>query len=76
MSNNTGVICLIDSCGRGSLVVKVTDSWPTCRAFESRTAEDPLRREAMHLNDRLIGWIHDETVTQEKFIPHLSSEDF
>ncbi|GFV41651.1 hypothetical protein TNCV_3628021 [Trichonephila clavipes] len=28
-------------CGRGSLVVKVTDLWPACREFEPITAESP-----------------------------------
>ncbi|GFV88631.1 hypothetical protein TNCV_1244411 [Trichonephila clavipes] len=28
-------------CGRSSLVIKVTDSWPACHEFESSTAEDP-----------------------------------
>ncbi|GFW96144.1 hypothetical protein TNCV_958571 [Trichonephila clavipes] len=31
--------------GRGSLVVKVRDSWPTCHDFERSTAEDPPCRE-------------------------------
>ncbi|GFW41247.1 hypothetical protein TNCV_1002401 [Trichonephila clavipes] len=36
-------------CGRGSLVVKVTDSWPECHEFEPSTAEDPPCMEAMHV---------------------------
>ncbi|GFV19421.1 hypothetical protein TNCV_3663541 [Trichonephila clavipes] len=35
--------------GRGSLVVKVTDSWPVCHEFEPRTAEDPLCSRVMHV---------------------------
>ncbi|GFY04429.1 uncharacterized protein TNCV_4415171 [Trichonephila clavipes] len=35
--------------GRGSLVVKVTDSWSTCHEFEPNTAEDPPCRGAMHV---------------------------
>ncbi|GFU91460.1 hypothetical protein TNCV_2542281 [Trichonephila clavipes] len=31
-------------CGRDSLVVKVTDSWPACHEFEPGIADDPLRR--------------------------------
>ncbi|GFW60775.1 hypothetical protein TNCV_571201 [Trichonephila clavipes] len=31
-------------------VVKVTDSWPMCPAFETSTAEDPLYKEATHSN--------------------------
>ncbi|GFX07818.1 hypothetical protein TNCV_4160871 [Trichonephila clavipes] len=34
---------------RGSLVVKVTDTWLACYEFESGTAEDPSRRGAMHI---------------------------
>ncbi|GFY05689.1 hypothetical protein TNCV_4403561 [Trichonephila clavipes] len=30
---------------RGSLVVKVTDSWPTCHEFEPSVTEDPPREE-------------------------------
>ncbi|GFW37725.1 hypothetical protein TNCV_4629301 [Trichonephila clavipes] len=33
--------------GRGSLVVK--DSWLSCHEFEPNTAEDPPRREAIHV---------------------------
>ncbi|GFX41401.1 hypothetical protein TNCV_1654841 [Trichonephila clavipes] len=28
-------------CGRGNQVVKVTDSWPACHAFEPSIGEDP-----------------------------------
>ncbi|GFV19138.1 hypothetical protein TNCV_3223561 [Trichonephila clavipes] len=35
--------------GRGSLVVKVTDSWPACHQFQPSTAEDPPCRGAMHV---------------------------
>ncbi|GFU31920.1 uncharacterized protein TNCV_1111701 [Trichonephila clavipes] len=35
--------------GRGSLVVKVTDSWLACPAFEPSNAEDPPCRGAMHV---------------------------
>ncbi|GFW14525.1 uncharacterized protein TNCV_2358491 [Trichonephila clavipes] len=35
--------------GRGSLVDKVTDSWPVCQEFDSRTAEYPPCRGAMHV---------------------------
>ncbi|GFW97886.1 hypothetical protein TNCV_1426491 [Trichonephila clavipes] len=31
--------------GHGSLVVKLTNSWPACQEFEPGTAEEPLRRE-------------------------------
>ncbi|GFW18296.1 hypothetical protein TNCV_4008351 [Trichonephila clavipes] len=34
----------------GSLVVKVTDSWPACHEFDPSTAEDPPFRRAMHVN--------------------------
>ncbi|GFV66613.1 hypothetical protein TNCV_1612221 [Trichonephila clavipes] len=34
-------------CVRGSLVVKVTDSWPACHEFEPNTVEDPPCSEAM-----------------------------
>ncbi|GFW56382.1 hypothetical protein TNCV_2088911 [Trichonephila clavipes] len=37
------------NCARGSLVVKVTDSWPACQGFEPCTAEDPLCRETMEI---------------------------
>ncbi|GFT51213.1 hypothetical protein TNCV_5036481 [Trichonephila clavipes] len=43
---------LIDWGGRGSLVVKVTDSWPPCHEFDPRTAKDPPCRGAMHVNCR------------------------
>ncbi|GFS88850.1 hypothetical protein TNCV_3569501 [Trichonephila clavipes] len=36
-------------CGRGSLVVKVTDLWPACHEFELRTTEDPPCRGAKHV---------------------------
>ncbi|PRD37919.1 UNVERIFIED_CONTAM: hypothetical protein NCL1_04689 [Trichonephila clavipes] len=31
--------------GCGSLVAKVTDSWPTCHEFKPNAAEDPPCRE-------------------------------
>ncbi|GFU46975.1 hypothetical protein TNCV_813491 [Trichonephila clavipes] len=34
--------------GRGNLVGKAMNSWPTCHEFESSTAEDPQCRWAMH----------------------------
>ncbi|GFT59361.1 hypothetical protein TNCV_1709031 [Trichonephila clavipes] len=34
---------------RGSLVVKITDSWPVCHKFEPSTAEDPSLTGAMHI---------------------------
>ncbi|GFW43593.1 hypothetical protein TNCV_4769451 [Trichonephila clavipes] len=34
---------------RGSLVIKVTDLWPTCDEFEPSTAEDPPCSGAMHV---------------------------
>ncbi|GFV47109.1 uncharacterized protein TNCV_198041 [Trichonephila clavipes] len=37
------------NCGRDSLVIKVTDSWPVYRDFEPSTAEDPTCRIAMHV---------------------------
>ncbi|GFU83585.1 hypothetical protein TNCV_4069761 [Trichonephila clavipes] len=43
---------LIDWGGRGSLVVKVTDSCPPCHEFDPRTAKDPPCRGAMHVNCR------------------------
>ncbi|GFY34956.1 hypothetical protein TNCV_155291 [Trichonephila clavipes] len=36
--------------GRGSLVVKETDSWPACHKFEPSTADNPPRRERCTLN--------------------------
>ncbi|GFW75657.1 hypothetical protein TNCV_4428401 [Trichonephila clavipes] len=33
--------------GLGSLVVKVTDSWPACHKFELSTSENPQRRKAI-----------------------------
>ncbi|GFX42951.1 hypothetical protein TNCV_4058751 [Trichonephila clavipes] len=36
--------------GRGSLVLKVTDSWPACHEFKCSAAEDPqCRGGAMHV---------------------------
>ncbi|GFU05049.1 hypothetical protein TNCV_574071 [Trichonephila clavipes] len=35
------MVTVTDLCGRGSLMVKVTESWPECREFEPSTAEDP-----------------------------------
>ncbi|GFW80661.1 hypothetical protein TNCV_3235131 [Trichonephila clavipes] len=39
-------MCLISTptCGRGSLVVKVTDSWQACHEFEPSTAENTQYR--------------------------------
>ncbi|GFW91817.1 uncharacterized protein TNCV_3400771 [Trichonephila clavipes] len=39
---------LIDFCGRGSLAVKVTNSWPACHEFQHSTAGNPPFRRAMH----------------------------
>ncbi|GFW17285.1 hypothetical protein TNCV_1957561 [Trichonephila clavipes] len=38
-----------DSCGHGSLVVKITDSWPACHDIEPITAEDPPCRGVMQV---------------------------
>ncbi|GFY02663.1 hypothetical protein TNCV_3505431 [Trichonephila clavipes] len=38
-----------ENCGRGSLVLKVTDSWPVCQEFEPSTAEHPPCREGMQV---------------------------
>ncbi|GFV45034.1 hypothetical protein TNCV_907811 [Trichonephila clavipes] len=35
--------------GCGSLVVKITDSWPACHDFEPSTAEDTPCRGAVHI---------------------------
>ncbi|GFU16090.1 uncharacterized protein TNCV_1300371 [Trichonephila clavipes] len=35
-------------CGRGSLVVKVTNSWPACHVFQPSTVEDPPCWGSMH----------------------------
>ncbi|GFX11404.1 hypothetical protein TNCV_2804651 [Trichonephila clavipes] len=35
--------------GRGSLVVKVTDSYPACHEFDTSFAEDPPGRRLMHV---------------------------
>ncbi|GFT33975.1 uncharacterized protein TNCV_4384341 [Trichonephila clavipes] len=35
--------------GRGSLVVKITDSWPVCYELELSTTEDPPCRGTMHI---------------------------
>ncbi|GFX61357.1 uncharacterized protein TNCV_4894011 [Trichonephila clavipes] len=40
LNNSTNVWCP-QYCGRGSLVVKVTDSWNACHDFEPCTTEDP-----------------------------------
>ncbi|GFW30934.1 hypothetical protein TNCV_2940341 [Trichonephila clavipes] len=45
-TQNTRKDCEI-SCGCGSLLDTVTNSWPTCYEFEPSTAEDPPCREAM-----------------------------
>ncbi|GFU50879.1 hypothetical protein TNCV_4460861 [Trichonephila clavipes] len=37
-------------CGRGNLVMKVTDSWPACHEFKPGTTEDPpCRGGTMHV---------------------------
>ncbi|GFY03400.1 hypothetical protein TNCV_1173581 [Trichonephila clavipes] len=41
-------LSIFESC-RGSLVVKVTDSWPACHEFEPITTADPPCRGAMHI---------------------------
>ncbi|GFS73427.1 uncharacterized protein TNCV_1101531 [Trichonephila clavipes] len=46
-STTTGGLSL--SQGRGSLVVKVTDSWQVYHEFKTSTTEDPPCREAMHV---------------------------
>ncbi|GFX53597.1 hypothetical protein TNCV_2327121 [Trichonephila clavipes] len=35
--------------GRGSLVIKVMDSWLDCHEFEPSTTEDPPDRGSMHI---------------------------
>ncbi|GFV18439.1 hypothetical protein TNCV_4468751 [Trichonephila clavipes] len=35
------VLIIFAICGRGSLVIKVTDSWPACHEFKPGTTEDP-----------------------------------
>ncbi|GFU77571.1 hypothetical protein TNCV_3499431 [Trichonephila clavipes] len=40
---------IIDTEGRGSFVVKVTDSWLACHEFEPSTTEDPPCRGAMYV---------------------------
>ncbi|GFW37885.1 hypothetical protein TNCV_4630871 [Trichonephila clavipes] len=42
--------CVVMSIVRGSLVVKVTDSWPRCHAFKPSTAEDRRVRGRYLLN--------------------------
>ncbi|GFW48383.1 hypothetical protein TNCV_1109461 [Trichonephila clavipes] len=37
---------------RGSVVVKVTDSWLACHKFEPNTTEDPPCSGAMHVKSR------------------------
>ncbi|GFX68650.1 hypothetical protein TNCV_1800631 [Trichonephila clavipes] len=36
------VLIIFAICGRGSLVIKVTDLWQTCHEFKPGTTEDPL----------------------------------
>ncbi|GFU03590.1 hypothetical protein TNCV_3399241 [Trichonephila clavipes] len=51
-ANHTDILrrwSLKNPCGRGILVVKVKDSWPTCYMFEPSTAEDPSCSGARHV---------------------------
>ncbi|GFY10671.1 hypothetical protein TNCV_2194921 [Trichonephila clavipes] len=52
-------ILLTNIYGRGSLVVKVTDSCPTCHEFQPSTSEDPPCRGVMHVKS-----IEDQTSTR------------
>ncbi|GFV56074.1 uncharacterized protein TNCV_2266601 [Trichonephila clavipes] len=47
--NSTRILVQNPSSGRGSLVVKVMDSWPACHEFEPSATKDPPCREAMHV---------------------------
>ncbi|GFX17805.1 DUF4817 domain-containing protein [Trichonephila clavipes] len=73
--------------GRGSLVMKVTDSWPACREFEPSTAEDsPCRGGRYTLNmstfecptvarRRIVEWAQNEIAVVPDFHKRILFSD-
>ncbi|GFY27188.1 hypothetical protein TNCV_2068091 [Trichonephila clavipes] len=65
-----------ERCGRGCLVVKVPDSWPTCHAFEPSTAKDPPCEGTYMLELRRppvgVVWKLGEGVPAEVLSSHLT----